>query len=285
LEKTMKSNEIVEKKLLAPTLVFYRVHAPEVAQSVKAGQFIILRTDETAERLPLTVVDHDPQTGTIDLIVQEIGVATRKLGRIEKGDAILDLVGPLGHASVIEKIGTVAAVGGGVGTAPLFPIVRAFKEAGNRLLTVLGARTAELLILEEEMKRFSDRLDIATDDGSRGEKGFVTGPLKRLLETESVDLVMAIGPALMMKAVAETTKPFGVKTIVSLNALMLDGTGMCGGCRVTVKGRTQFVCVDGPEFDAHEVDFNELVQRLGMYRHEERTAAHEYECKLNTAGV
>jgi NAD(P)H-flavin reductase len=281
----MKPNEIIEKKTLAPTIVFYRVHAPRIAQSVKAGQFVILRTDETAERLPLTVVDHDPHAGTIDLIVQEIGVATRKLGKLGPGEAILDLVGPLGHASVIEKLGTVAAVGGGVGTAPLFPIARAFKEAGNRLFTVLGARTADLLILEEEMRRFSDRLDIATDDGSRGEKGFVTGPLKRLLESEKIDLVMAIGPAVMMKAVSETTKAFGVKTVVSLNALMLDGTGMCGGCRVTVGGRTRFVCVDGPEFDAREVDFGELVQRLGMYRREERNAAHEYECRLNAAGA
>jgi NAD(P)H-flavin reductase len=281
----MKPNEIIEKRTLAPTIVFYRVHAPEIARSVKAGQFVILRTDETAERLPLTVVDHDPKNGTIDLIVQEIGVATRKLGKLGPGDAILDLVGPLGHASVIEKLGTVVAVGGGVGTAPLYPIVKAFKEAGNRLLTVLGARSSELLILEDEMLKISDRLEIATDDGSRGEKGFVTGPLKQLLESEKVDLVMAIGPAVMMKAVSETTKPFGVKTIVSLNALMLDGTGMCGGCRVTVGGRMQFVCVDGPEFDAGEVDFGELVQRLGMYRHEERRAAHEHECRLNAVGV
>ena len=280
----MKPNEIIDKKTLAPSIVFYRVHAPQIARNVKAGQFVILRTDETAERLPLTVVDHDSSKGTIDLIVQEIGVATRKLGRLEPGDAILDVVGPLGHASVIEKVGTVAAVGGGVGTAPLFPIVRAFKEAGNRILTVLGARTAEQLILEEEMKRFSDRLEIATDDGSKGEKGFVTGPLKRLLVTESVDLVMAIGPAIMMKAVAETTNNFGVKTVVSLNALMLDGTGMCGGCRITVGGKTRFVCVEGPEFDGHEVDFDELVRRLGMYRQDERKALHEHECRLNAVG-
>ena len=280
----MKPNEIIDKKTLAPSIVFYRVHAPQIARNVKAGQFVILRTDETAERLPLTVVDHDSSEGTIDLIVQEIGVATRKLGRLEPGDAILDLVGPLGHASVIEKVGTVAAVGGGVGTAPLFPIVRAFKEAGNRILTVLGARTAEQLILEEEMKRFSDRLEIATDDGSKGEKGFVTGPLKRLLVTESVDLVMAIGPAIMMKAVAETTNNFGVKTVVSLNALMLDGTGMCGGCRITMGGKTRFVCVEGPEFDGHEVDFDELVRRLGMYRQDERKALHEHECRLNAVG-
>jgi NAD(P)H-flavin reductase len=280
----MKPNEILDKKTLAPSIVFYRVRAPQIAKNVKAGQFVILRTDETAERLPLTVVDHDSSKGTIDFIVQEIGVATKKLGRLEPGDAILDVVGPLGHASIIEKVGTIAAVGGGVGTAPLFPIVRAFKEAGNRVLTVLGARTSELVILEAEMRRFSDRLEVTTDDGSRGEKGFVTGPLKRLLESEQVDLAMAVGPAVMMKAVAETTKDFGVKTVVSLNALMLDGTGMCGGCRITVGGKTRFVCVDGPEFDAHEVDFDELVRRLGMYKQDERKADHEYECRLNPVG-
>ena len=281
--ETRKLNEIVHKENIAPSITLFKIHTPVVADAVKAGQFVVVRTDDYAERVPLTVADKDPAEKTITMIVQVIGTATRKMDSLGVGDSFLDVVGPLGEPTEIGKVGTVVCIGGGVGVAPVYPITRAFKEAGNRILSIIGARTKEMLILEEEMKATSDELYIATDDGSEGRHGFVTDVLKRLLaDGTEIDEVVAIGPGIMMKAVADITREAGIKTIVSLNSLMVDGTGMCGGCRITVGGETKFVCVDGPEFDGHEVDFELLMARQGMYRDQEKDAVDDssHPCRI-----
>lgn len=262
-------NTIVRKEKLSPVLTLFEIRAPLIANSAKAGQFVIVWTGEHGERLPLTVSDWDAANGTITLIFQEVGRGTIELGRFEVGDEIPSLAGPLGQPTEIKDFGTAVAIGGGVGTAIARPVAKALKDAGNELITIVGAREKSLIILEDELRSFSDELIVTTDDGSYGRKGLVTEPLKELLDSRKIDFVVAIGPLPMMRAVADTTKPYGVKTIVSLDAIMIDGTGMCGGCRVTVGGKTKFTCVDGPDFDAHEVDWNELRARKAFYFEEE----------------
>lgn len=270
--------KVLAKETLSQFVKKYVVAAPLIAKKCRPGQFVMLRLHEQGERFPLTIADFNRAEGTITLIVQEVGNTTREMGeRIEAGSEILDVLGPLGQPSEIENFGTVICVGGGIGIAPVYPIARAYKEAGNKVISILGARCKDLLIYEAEMRAVSDEVYITTDDGSYGEKGFVTDPLKRLLSAPEADIkrVMAIGPVIMMKNVAETTRPFSVPTIASLNTIMVDGTGMCGGCRVSVGDENKFACVDGPEFDAHLVDFKNLVQRQQMYKTQE---APEYSC-------
>ena len=265
--------KILSTKELAPEIKRHIVSAPLIANKAQAGQFVIVRVDERGERFPLTLVDWDSEEGAITLIFQEVGVSTKKLGKLRVGDYIEDIVGPLGNPTEIEKYGEVAVIGGGVATALIYPWVKALKGSGNRITTILGARHENLLLLEEDLRVLSDELRISTDDGSRGVKGFTSDVLRSLLEQgRRFDLVMAAGPVPMMRAVAEVTRPFKLKTIVSLNPIMVDGTGMCGGCRVTVGGETKFACVDGPEFDAHQVDFRLLMNRLRTYREEETRA-------------
>ena len=262
--------EILEKEVLAPTIKKLKVKAPLIANKTKPGNFIILRVDEKGERIPLTVADYDRKTGMISIIFQEVGYSTKLLGKMDKGDQIRDIVGPLGHHIDLEGYQKVVLLGGGSGTALLYPKVRGFYEQGAEVISITGARTKNLIILEEELEKYSDRLFIATDDGSYGHHGYVTDILKDLMEKEDdIDLVVAIGPVPMMKAVADMTEEYGVKTIVSLNTIMVDGTGMCGACRVTVGGERKFTCVDGPAFDAHQVDFKELMNRLNFYQNEE----------------
>lgn len=256
------------------------VRAKRVAQKAMPGQFVILRIEECGERIPLTIADNDSRTGTITLVFQEVGKTTRQLAGAVGGDSITDLAGPLGKPSEIREFGTVMCIGGGVGIAPIFPIARAMKESGNKVISVIGARSAGVLFWEDRMDEVSDELHIATDDGTRGHHGFVTDIVQSVLEGGThthVDRVIAIGPPVMMRAVAGVTEPFGVKTLVSLNPIMVDGTGMCGACRVSVGGETKFACVDGPEFDAHAVDFALLESRLAMYRREEKEALERYE--------
>jgi len=270
--------KILKKMELAPKIKLVEIRAPEVARKANAGQFVILRIDETAERIPLTLVDWEPKKGTVTLIFLEVGLSTLKLGALEVGDEILNVAGPLGNPSEIKHYGSVAAVSGGVGTAAVYPISKALKEAGNRVVSIIGARTEELLILEDEMKSCSDEVYISTDDGSKGHKGFVSDVLKMLIEKgHHFDIVYAIGPTLMMRATANVTRPYSIKTIVSLNPIMMDGMGMCGACRVTVGGETKFACVDGPEFDGHLVDFDELLKRQRVYLAEEKQAVEHYE--------
>ncbi|RKY61939.1 MAG: sulfide/dihydroorotate dehydrogenase-like FAD/NAD-binding protein [Candidatus Latescibacterota bacterium] len=270
-------NQIVAKQWLASEIVQMEVYAPEIAKKAKAGQFFIVRVEEGGERIPLTLADWDVEAGTITLVAQVVGVTTAKLAGKEVGERLADVVGPLGNPSEIENFGTVVCVGGGVGVAPVYPIARALKDAGNRVICIIGARTKELLFWEERFAPVADRVLVTTDDGSYGRKGFVTDALRELLDAgERVDLVYAIGPVVMMRATSQLTKGYGVRTIVSLNPIMVDGTGMCGACRVTVGGRTRFACVDGPEFDGHQVDFAELMQRLRMYVDLEREAMERY---------
>ncbi len=273
-------NKILYKEKLAPEVYTMRVEAPLIAEECLPGQFIILQLDEDyGERIPLTIADADPEEGSITLVFQTVGKTTHNLADLEVGESILNLVGPLGKPTHIEKFGTVVCVGGGIGIAPLYPITRGMKEGGNRIIVILGARTGELLIFEEKMKELADELIVCTDDGSYGRKALVTEPLKELCEREKPpDLVVAIGPPIMMKFCSETTRPFKISTVVSLNTIMVDGTGMCGGCRVTVGGETKFVCVDGPEFDGHLVDFDNMMNRLGAYKDYE-DKAHE-KCHL-----
>ena len=276
-----RPNEILRKESLAPAIVRFDVHAPLIARTIKPGQFVVVRADDYAERIPLTVADHDPERESITLIVQIVGVSTRKMEQLNVGDAFLDVVGPLGRPTEIRKVGTVLCIGGGVGIAPVYPITKGFREAGNRILSILGAKTKEMIILESEMRAVSDELYITTDDGTAGRHGFVTDELRRLIEDKAkVDLVVAIGPGIMMKAVCELTKKFGIPTMVSLNSLMVDGTGMCGCCRIRVGEETKFVCVDGPEFDGHQVDFPELLKRSSMYAREEHRAMWDHACRL-----
>ena len=262
--------KIVFKKVLAPKITRFSIEAPEVAISRKPGQFVVIRADETSERVPLTIVDSDPKKGTIDLIIQDAGFSTHCLTCYKKGDGFLDVLGPLGRPTDMHKYGTVVCVGGGVGTAVLYPIAKGLKEAGNTVITINGARNKELIILEEELTKVSDELIIATDDGSYGVKGFGSTILQGMIDDKKkIDFVVAIGPTMMMKAVAEVTRPYGIETIVSLNAIMIDGTGMCGGCRVTVGDEVKFACVDGPEFDAHLVDFEEQIAKHLYYDKEQ----------------
>ncbi len=264
---------ILEKKELAPKIKMLKISAPTIAKKAKAGQFVILRIDERGERFPLTLADWEPKKGTITIVFLEVGASTTKLGTFESGDEIQDVVGPLGNPSDIKRYGSVAVVCGGVGTAASYPIARALKEAGNRVVSILGARTEELLILEDEMKRYSDELYVSTDDGSKGHKGFVSDVLKTLIEKgQRFDLAYAIGPPLMMRATVNVAKLYSLKTIVSLNPIMVDGCGMCGACRVTVGDKTKFACLDGPEFEGNIVDFDELIKRLRIYQSKEGQA-------------
>jgi ferredoxin--NADP+ reductase len=272
--------KVVEIRELAPRIKLLKVLAPEISRKVMPGQFVILRVDERGERFPLTIADWEPKDGTITLIFLEVGVSTRKLGALREGEMILDVLGPLGNPTEIRNYGLTCVIGGGVGIAAAYPIARALKEVGNKVVSIVGARNSELLILEKEMMSVSDELYISTDDGSKGYKGFVSDVLRMLIQNGyKFDMVYAVGPAVMMRAVAEVTRPHKIKTIVSLNPIMVDGMGMCGACRVTVGGRTKFACVDGPEFDAHEVDFAELIRRQAAFLREERTALENFERK------
>jgi ferredoxin--NADP+ reductase len=269
---------VTENKEIAKSVFFQKIQAPRIARKRKAGQFLVIRKGEMGERIPLTIVDSDPAEGTVTIIYQVVGKSTAELARVMPGETVLDVVGPLGLPTHIESFGTVVGIGGGIGTAPLLPIATAIKNGGNRLLSIIGARTKDLLILEEEMKAISDTLIVTTDDGSYARKGFVTTALQELIDAgEKIDLCIAIGPVPMMRAVAEVTKPMQIKTVVSLNPIMVDATGMCGACRVTVGGTTKFVCVDGPEFDGHEVDFKELTLRNRAYLKEEKVAMDRFE--------
>lgn len=257
--------KIVEKEYFSPKVVRLEVEAPLIARSRRAGHFVIVRCGDKGERIPLTIADSDTERGTITLVVQAVGESTTAICALEPGDCLTDVVGPLGQATHIADFGTVVCCGGGVGVAPLLPIIKAMKEAGNRVISVLAARTKDLIILEEQVRRYSDELIIMTDDGSYGQKGLVTQGVEQVIRRENVDMVVTIGPAVMMKFVSLLTKKYNVPTMCSLNTIMVDGTGMCGACRVTVAGKTRFVCVDGPEFDAHQVDFDEMMMRLRSY--------------------
>ena len=263
---------IVDKSYFSPNVLRLEIEAPLIAKARKAGHFVIVRVDERGERIPLTIAGADVQRGTITLVVQKMGVSSTKLCNLNVGDEVTDVGGPLGKATHIERFGTVVCACGGVGTAPMLPIAEALKQAGNRVITVLAARTKDLVILEEQMRQFSDEVVVMTDDGSYGQKGLVTAGVESVIQREKVDFCVTIGPAIMMKFVSLLTKKYEVPTIASLNTIMVDGTGMCGACRVTVGGQTKFVCVDGPEFDAHQVDFDEMMMRLGAYRAEEQEA-------------
>lgn len=259
-------NKIIAKEHFSEKVVKLVVEAPLIAKSRRAGHFVIVRVGEKGERIPLTIAEADIEKGTITLVVQAIGKSSSKLCALNPGDYITDVVGPLGQATHVEKLGTVVCCGGGVGVAPLLPIVEAFKKAGNRVITVLAARTKELVILEEQMKKYSDEVIVMTDDGSYGRKGLVTQGVEDVINREKVDLCVTIGPAVMMKFVSLLTQKYNVPTMASLNTIMVDGTGMCGACRITVGGKTKFVCIDGPEFDAHQVDFDEMLMRLSSYK-------------------
>ncbi len=268
--------KIVDKSYFSSNVVRLEVEAPLIAKARKAGHFVIVRVGENGERMPLTIADADTKRGTITLVVQTVGVSSSKLCALNVGDEITDVVGPLGRATHIERFGTVVCACGGVGTAPMLPIAEALRKAGNRVVTVLAARTKELIILEDEMRRVSDEVVIMTDDGSYGRKGLVTNGIEEVINREKVDFCVTIGPAIMMKFVSLLTKKYSVPTVASLNTIMVDGTGMCGACRVTVGGQTKFVCVDGPEFDAHQVDFDEMMMRLAAYRPQEQEAKERY---------
>ena len=269
-------NQIIKKEFLSENVFRMEIEAPRIARSRQAGHFVIIRIGEGGERIPLTIADADAIRGTITLIVQIVGCTSAKLSKLNEGGFISDVVGPLGNATHIEKVGTVLCAGGGVGIAPLFPIVQAMKRAGNRVITVLAARSADLLMLEEEMSEYSDEEIVMTDDGSRGRKGLVTAGMEEVIQREEVHQAVVIGPAVMMKFAAMTTQKYNIPTIASLNTIMVDGTGMCGACRCTVGDKTKFVCVDGPEFDAHQVNFDEMLQRLGAYKEEEVAAYQQY---------
>jgi len=274
-------HKIYSATFIAPNIKRFTIEAPKIARKRKAGQFVIIRINEFGERIPLTIADSNSQKGTIDIIVQGIGKSTKELNSLETGDSIVDVVGPLGKASHIEKFGTAVSIGGGVGTAIAFPTAVALKQAGNHTISIIGGRTKEFVILEDEMKNVCDEVFVTTDDGSYGKHGFVTDQLKELIDSRKIDFVLAIGPIPMMKAVADVTREKGIQTVVSLNPIMVDGTGMCGGCRATVDNKTVFVCVDGPEFDAHKVDFKTLMTRNKSYLLEEKISFEEHECKLS----
>jgi ferredoxin/flavodoxin---NADP+ reductase len=268
--------KIIEKEIFSENVVKLVVEAPEISRSRKPGHFVIVRIDEKGERIPLTISGADEKKGTISLIIQRVGVTSCKLTDLNPGDYIRDVAGPLGKATHISKAGTVLCAGGGVGVAPLLPIVEGFKKAGNRIITVIAARSKDLIILEEQIKQYSDELIIMTDDGSYGIKGLVTHGMEEVIKREKVDMSVVIGPAVMMKFASLLTKKYNIPTVASLNTIMVDGTGMCGACRCSVDGKTRFVCVDGPEFDAHSVDFDEMLQRLGAYKDQELETYQEY---------
>jgi NAD(P)H-flavin reductase len=269
-------NKIIEKEYFSKNVIKLVIEAPEIAHSRKPGHFVIIRVDKKGERIPLTIADADESKGTITLVIQRVGVTSCKLTDMEAGDTILDVAGPMGQATHLENVGTVLCAGGGVGVAPLLPIVKGLKEAGNRVITILAARSKDLIILEEQMKEYSDELIVMTDDGSYGKKGLVTHGMEEVIQREKVNMSVVIGPAIMMKFASLTTKKYNIPTVASLNTIMVDGTGMCGACRVTVGGKTKFVCIDGPEFDAHQVDFDQMLQRLGAYKDQEMKAYEEY---------
>jgi ferredoxin--NADP+ reductase len=270
---------ITEKKQLAPGITQLTVKAPQIASKANPGQFIILRIDEQGERIPLTIANFDITAGTITIIFQEIGKTTAELSMLEVNDTILDIVGPLGNPTKIEKIGTVCLVAGGVGTAEIIPVAKGFKQAANKVIAIIGARNKGLIILENELKAFCDELIVVTDDGSYGKKGFVTDALGDLISSKTrIDIVYTVGPVPMMKAVSALTAQHNIKTIVSLNPIMVDGTGMCGVCRVSIGGKTRFACVDGPEFDGHQVDWEQLTSRLMLFKSAEKEALDKYKC-------
>lgn len=271
--------KILHKETVAPQVDAMVVTAPYIAKNSKAGNFIVLRIHEKGERIPLTIADADRERGTITLLFQKIGKTTEELGTLKEGQEIRDIAGPLGHETPIQKYGHCVLVGGGIGSATLFPILKALKKEENRVTVILGARTKELLVWEDKFSEYADTVLLTTDDGSSGRKGLVTGALKEVIENGEVKIVLAVGPIRMMHAVSELTKPYGVKTLVSLNPVMVEGTGMCGACRVNIAGKTRFACIEGPEFDAHEVDFQELANRLGFYREEEEQAMKQFKKK------
>jgi ferredoxin--NADP+ reductase len=274
--------KIVRAEFIAPGIKRFVIEAPRIARKQKPGQFVILRLFELGERIPLTIERSDPERGTVNIVVQSAGKTTHLLNLLESGDHILDVVGPLGKPSEIKNFGTVVVMGGGVGTAMAYPKASALKRAGNRVIAIVGARSKELVILEREMSEVSDALMITTDDGSYADKGFVTDKLRQLIDHGThIDLVLAVGPIPMMKAVADVTRKANIRTIVSLNPIMIDGIGMCGGCRVLVDGKSEFACVDGPEFEAQRVDFNVLVQRNAMYREAERKSMAQFQEEPN----
>lgn len=269
--------KIIDKQLLAPRTHYMRIAAPVIASSAKAGQFVMIRTDEKGERVPLTIADYDEKEGSVTLVFQEAGKSTAQLAQKALGDSILDILGPQGNPTDIEDFGNVVVVGGGIGIAPVYPIARSLHARKNRITLIAGYRSAENVFWEDKLTSVSDKFILMTNDGSRGEKGFVTEALARVIGEEKVDRVIAIGPPIMMKAVADVTRDKGVKTIVSLNSLMVCGMGMCGACRVTVGGKTRFTCMDGPDFDAHQVDFPELMKRLDTYKVEEKVCLDDWE--------
>lgn len=276
--------KILKREQLSESVWRYRLHAPRIAKKRKAGQFIILRPISFSERIPLTIADANAHEGWIEIIFQAVGRTTMILAGLVEGDSILDLAGPLGKPTHIEKFGKCLCIGGGVGTAPLYPIVSALHEAGNDVTTIIGARNKKLIMLEQEMKAQSDRLLVTTDDGSSGTKGFVSDVFKSLMDSgEKFDVAFVIGPVMMMKVTCELTVGAGLKTFASLNPIMIDGTGMCGGCRITLNGETRFACVDGPEFDASGLDWDELVKRLGSYRGFESEEREKHDCKMESA--
>jgi ferredoxin--NADP+ reductase len=271
--------EILIKKELTPVTKLFEIRAPPVAHKAQAGQFVIIRIHQRGERIPLTIADYDRERGTITLVVQEVGKTTTEMGKMQAGDRLASLTGPLGIASEIEQYGTVVCIGGGFAIAPIYPIARALKEAGNVVLSIIGVRNRDLLFWEDRMRTVSDELVICTDDGSYGREGLVISPLQEMLEAERpLNHIWAVGPAIMMKFCCLTSQPFGVRTTVNLNSIMVDGTGMCGACRVEVGGRTLFACVDGPEFDGHQVDWERLIVRQGIYLEEEQQAMEAWRC-------
>ena len=276
-------HKIMSAKFIAPNIKRIEISAPKISEKRKAGQFVIIRINDHGERIPLTIADSDKEKGTITIIVQGIGKTTKELNSLESSDFIADVVGPLGKPSHIENFGTAISIGGGVGTAIAYPTAVALKQAGNHTISIIGGRTKEFVILEKEMKEICDEVFITTDDGSYGKHGFVTDQLKELIDQRKIDFVLAIGPIPMMRAVAEVTKEKNIPTVVSLNPVMVDGTGMCGGCRAMVDGKTVFVCVDGPEFDAHKVDFETLGRRNRTYLMQESNALKKYECESEKA--
>ena len=271
--------EILVKEDLTPVTKLFEIRAPDVARKARAGQFVIIRIHEKGERIPLTIADYDREQGTITLVVQEVGKTTTEMSKMRAGDQLASLTGPLGIASEIEQYGTVVCIGGGFAIAPIYPIARALKEAGNVVLSILGVRTRELLFWEKRMRTVCDQVIVCTDDGSYGREGLVIDPLLEMLEGgRTLDQIWAVGPAIMMKFCCLTSQPFGVPTTVNLNSIMVDGTGMCGACRVEVGGRTLFACVDGPEFDGHQVDWERLMVRQGIYLEEEQQAMETWHC-------
>jgi glutamate synthase (NADPH) small chain len=277
--------KILKKQVFSPVTYLWEIEAPDLAKAARPGHFVIIRHREGGERIPLTIADFDAKKGTITLVVQAVGMTTKDMMNIPEGDYLMNLVGPLGIASHVEKLGTVIMVGGGLGIAPIFPQLRAFKEAGNKVISIVGFRNKDLVFWEDKFRQYSDEMYITTDDGSYGEKGLVSQPLQRLLEErkDEIKMVTAIGPGIMMRVCSDVTRPFNVKTIVSLNTIMVDGTGMCGSCRVSLGRDVKFVCVDGPDFDGHLVNWDELMQRMKRFQKEEILSSEH--CELRKKGI